>query len=59
MNHQNYNTLFSSDYLVWVIGMVRYNPGMTTNYPEDPPEKDFRLHYLGCGDEEANVGIIL
>ena len=59
MNHQNYNTLFSSDYLVWVIGMVLYNPGRTTNYPEDPPEKDFRFHYLGGGDEVGNVGIIL
>ena len=42
-----------------MIGMVLYNPGRTSNYPEDPPDKDFRFHYLGGGDEVGNVGIML
>jgi len=39
--------------------MVLYNPGRTSNYPEEPPKKGFRFHYLGGGDEVGNVGIIL
>ena len=42
-----------------MIGMVLYNPGRTSNYPEDPPEKDLRFHYLGGGNEVGNVGIML
>ena len=39
--------------------MVLYNPGRTSNYPEEPPEKGFRFHYLGGGNEVGNVGIML
>ena len=39
--------------------MVLYNPGRTSNYPSEPPEKGFRFHYLGGGNEVGNVGIML
>lgn len=39
--------------------MVLYNPGRTSNYPNEPPEKGFRFHYLGGGNEVGNVGIML
>ena len=39
--------------------MVVYAPGRTTNYPEVPPDRGLRYHYLGCGNEVGNVGIVL
>ena len=39
--------------------MVVYAPGRTTNYPEVPPERGLRYHYLGGGNEVGNVGIVL
>ena len=39
--------------------MVFYNPGRTTDYPEDPIDSGYRYHYLGGGNEVGNVGIIL
>ena len=36
--------------------MVLYSPGRTTSYPENPPTKGMRYHYLGGGDEVGNVG---
>ena len=39
--------------------MVVYAPGRTTNYPELPPERGLRYHYLGGGNEVGNVGIVL
>lgn len=36
--------------------MVLYSPGRTTSYPETPPDKGMRYHYLGGGDEVGNVG---
>ena len=39
--------------------MVVYSPGRTTNYPEVPPERGLRYHYLGGGNEVGNVGIVL
>ena len=31
--------------------MVLYAPGRTSSYPENPPKKGLRYHYLGGGDE--------
>ena len=39
--------------------MVVYAPGRTTNYPQVPPERGLRYHYLGGGNEVGNVGIVL
>ena len=39
--------------------MVLYNPGRTSNYPDEPPEIGFRYHYLGGGNEVGNVGLML
>ncbi|MDA0648811.1 MAG: MBL fold metallo-hydrolase [archaeon] len=39
--------------------MVLYAPGRTSPYPENPPKKGLRYHYLGGGDEVGNVGIML
>jgi putative mRNA 3-end processing factor len=39
--------------------MVVYAPGRTTNYPEVPPNRGLRYHYLGGGNEVGNVGIVL
>jgi putative mRNA 3-end processing factor len=39
--------------------MVVYAPGRTTNYPEVPPDRGLRYHYLGGGNEVGNVGIVL
>lgn len=36
--------------------MVLYSPGRTTSYPETPPDKGMRYHYLGGGNEVGNVG---
>ncbi len=39
--------------------MVFYSPGRTSTYPEEPPIKGLRFHYLGGGDEVGNVGVVL
>jgi len=39
--------------------MVVYAPGRTSQYPEIPPERGLRYHYLGGGNEVGNVGIVL
>ena len=39
--------------------MVVYAPGRTTNYPDVPPDRGLRYHYLGGGNEVGNVGIVL
>ena len=39
--------------------MVFYNPGRTTDYPENPVKSGYRYHYLGGGNEVGNVGIVL
>ena len=39
--------------------MVVYAPGRTSQYPETPPERGLRYHYLGGGNEVGNVGIVL
>ena len=39
--------------------MVLYSPGRTSSYPDQPPSKGLRYHYLGGGDEVGNVGIVL
>ncbi len=39
--------------------MVFYNPGRTTDYPNEPISSGYRYHYLGGGNEVGNVGIIL
>ena len=39
--------------------MVVYAPGRTTSYPEVPPDRGLRYHYLGGGNEVGNVGIVL
>ena len=56
---QRPNRFFSNPVLVKLSKMVLYNPGRTSSYPEDPPEKGFRFHYLGGGNEVGNVGIML
>ena len=38
--------------------MVMYSPGRTTMYPDIPPEKGIRYHYLGGGNEVGNVGCV-
>ena len=38
--------------------MVLYSPGRTTNYPESPPNKGIRYHYLGGANEVGNVGCL-
>ena len=38
--------------------MVMYSPGRTTTYPDIPPEKGIRYHYLGGGNEVGNVGCV-
>jgi putative mRNA 3-end processing factor len=35
-----------------------YSPGRTTTYPNTPPEKGIRYHYLGGGNEVGNVGCV-
>ena len=39
--------------------MVVYAPGRTSGYPQFPPDRGLRYHYLGGGDEVGNVGIVL
>ena len=39
--------------------MVFYNPGRTTDYPDEPVNSGYRYHYLGGGNEVGNVGIVL
>ena len=39
--------------------MVFYSPGRTSSYPEQPPTKGYRYHYLGGGNEVGNVGVVL
>ena len=39
--------------------MVFYNPGRTTDYPDEPVSSGYRYHYLGGGNEVGNVGIVL
>jgi putative mRNA 3-end processing factor len=39
--------------------MVVYAPGRTSSYPQLPPERGLRYHYLGGGNEVGNVGIVL
>ena len=39
--------------------MVVYAPGRTSGYPQVPPERGLRYHYLGGGNEVGNVGIVL
>ena len=39
--------------------MVVYAPGRTSQYPETPPGRGLRYHYLGGGNEVGNVGIVL
>ena len=39
--------------------MVMYDPGRTSTYPSHPPERGFRFHCLGGGDEVGNVGIMM
>ena len=39
--------------------MVMYDPGRTSAYPSHPPERGFRFHCLGGGDEVGNVGIMM
>ena len=39
--------------------MVVYAPGRTSGYPQTPPERGLRYHYLGGGNEVGNVGIVL
>ena len=38
--------------------MVFYNPGRTTDYPDEPIVSGYRYHYLGGGDEVGNVGLV-
>lgn len=38
--------------------MVMYSPGRTSNYPDTPPDKGIRYHYLGGGNEVGNVGCV-
>ena len=39
--------------------MVLYSAGSTTPYPEKPPKKGIRIHFLGGAGEVGNVGCIL
>ena len=39
--------------------MVFYNPGRTSEYPEDQIKSGYRYHYLGGGNEVGNVGLVL
>ena len=39
--------------------MVVYAPGRTSGYPQTPPDRGLRYHYLGGGNEVGNVGIVL
>ena len=39
--------------------MVVYAPGRTSTYPENPPDKGLRYHFLGGADEVGNVGVVL
>ena len=39
--------------------MVLYRAGSTTPYPESPPKKGIRIHFLGGAREVGNVGCIL
>ena len=39
--------------------MVFYNPGRTSEYPEDQIKSGYRYHYLGGGNEVGNVGVVL
>ena len=45
--------------LFFPITMVVYAPGRTSGYPQVPPERGLRYHYLGGGNEVGNVGIVL
>ena len=45
--------------LFYPITMVVYAPGRTSGYPQVPPERGLRYHYLGGGNEVGNVGIVL
>ena len=39
--------------------MVLYTPGSSSSYPDDPPEKGIRFHFLGGAGEVGNVGCII
>ena len=39
--------------------MVVYAPGRTSTYPENPPDKGLRYHFLGGANEVGNVGVVL
>ena len=39
--------------------MVLYSEGSTTQYPDSPPKKGIRIHFLGGAREVGNVGCIL
>ncbi len=39
--------------------MVVYAPGRTSTYPESPPDKGLRYHFLGGANEVGNVGVVL
>ena len=39
--------------------MVLYTPGSSSLYPDDPPEKGIRFHFLGGAGEVGNVGCII
>ena len=39
--------------------MVLYSAGSTNPYPESPPKKGIRIHFLGGAKEVGNVGCIL
>lgn len=45
--------------LAYRTSMVVYAPGRTSGYPQLPPERGLRYHYLGGGNEVGNVGIVL
>ena len=39
--------------------MVLYTPGSLSSYPDDPPKKGIRFHFLGGAREVGNVGCII
>ena len=39
--------------------MVLYTAGSSSSYPDEPPEKGIRFHFLGGAGEVGNVGCII
>ncbi|MEC7410539.1 MAG: MBL fold metallo-hydrolase, partial [Candidatus Thermoplasmatota archaeon] len=39
--------------------MVLYTAGSSSSYPDKPPEKGIRFHFLGGAGEVGNVGCII